>query len=118
ACADGSVVGGGGPPSNGENNNGGNGNGHGTPTCDHPTGGDCDEATLLHCVDGEEKKIECDEIFEDGTCRRVALTAWCHVPSGGECAIDGDGSDSRAHNARCDGSNAGCVHHDMSQPAT
>lgn len=119
ACADdGGVVSGGGTPGNGENGGNGNGNGSGPPTCDHPTGGDCDGAALLHCVNGKERRIQCDDIFEDGTCRRVALTAWCHVPTGGECAIDGEGSDTRAHNARCDGSNAGCVHEDMSTSGT
>lgn len=116
ACADngtGISGGGSGPPGNGDNG----GNGNGSSTCEHPTGGDCDETTLLHCVDGKERKIECAEAFEGGTCRRVALTAWCHVPTGGVCIVDDTGGDTRAHNARCDGKDEGCVNHGLNEPA-
>lgn len=118
-CADndpGISGGGGGTPGNGNGENG-NGNGNGDATCDHPTGGDCDETTLVHCVDGVERKIECGDVFENGTCRRVALTAWCHVPTGGVCIVDDSGGDTRAHNARCGNTGEGCVNHGLDEPA-
>lgn len=76
------------------------------PSCDIPSGGECDGATLRYCENKEVHTLECDQLFDRGYCRRAGLQAQCHVPTGDVCAVK-DGSATRY--ARCQGSSSACV---------
>lgn len=122
ACADnGPGVSGGGP--SGENGNGGdgeNGGNGGGDACTHPTGGTCDFSTLRYCVGNTEHTVDCEEVFNGGTCRRVGVTAWCHVPIGSVCIVkenEDASTDAKERYVRCDHETGGCVADGINEPA-
>lgn len=122
ACEESSVAGGG--PSGGDNNGGGDGTGNNGgggsngDTCNHPTGGTCDYSLLRYCVGNTEHTVDCEELFEGGTCRRVGVTAWCHVPVGGVCIVNEDAApQAKERYVRCDHETGGCVADGVGEPA-
>lgn len=118
ACAESGAGVGGGGGGGGNNGNGGGGGNGGSTKCSHPTGGACDFDTLRYCVGDSERTVQCDELFEGGTCRRVGITAWCHVPVGQECVINEDAPvEAKERYVRCNHETGGCVADGIDEPA-